>query len=112
MTKKQRENLLDGLRNASSIIDSMADDLTLDVDDDAVPKGKPYHYIVAWGLVMHSFGYYVSEQIVKARTQNAPEDAIYFSTESMRWVTFTDIKQRAARAQVDSYISVLTRAGA
>ncbi len=111
MTKEQRESMISSLRNAVSIVDAMANDLSFDVSEDEVPKGKPYHYIVAWGLVMMSMGYYVSGQIVKAREDDAPEDAIYYSTE-YGWVTFNSVDNVIERRKVESYISILTREGA
>jgi len=42
-----------------------------------MPNSKPYHYIRAWGEHMGSYPYYINDQIAKARTQGAPENAIY-----------------------------------
>jgi len=73
-------------------------------------KEKPYLCIVAWGLVMQSFGYYVDAQIRKARQDNAPEDAFCWDEDNNKWnVMNEDMKNVPCRREMESYLSVLKR---
>ena len=101
-------------QRAAAILQEAAVDLrdvayTLEDHSESEAHGKPYHYIVAWGLLMMSLGYYVSAQVEKARREDAPDDAIYKAEK--KWVCFSAVECDHTRNQVESYISVLTREG-
>lgn len=59
-----------------------------------------YLYIRAWGKMLHSFDYYVQEQVRKAREDKAPEDATYFNgTEWRCWSDMEDSNSNKAYIQ-------------
>jgi hypothetical protein len=48
-----------------------------------------YPYIRAWGVLMHSYSYYISEQVVEAEKDGAPQTACYKHNEV--WITKDEI---------------------
>lgn len=54
---------------------------------------KDFPYIRAWGKFMHSFDYYIEEQVEAARKALAPHDAIYFSAFENRWHRWSEMPE-------------------
>lgn len=77
-------------------------------DVDEVSIAERYDYIVAWGLVMMSLGYYVHAEVAKAQREGAPSDAYHFDEEK-GWLTFDSIENDVVRRQMEAYVSVLRR---
>lgn len=50
-----------------------------------------FPFIVKWEERMSSAGYYRDQQLERAARDNAPSNAIYFSSVSHRWATTDDI---------------------
>ena len=53
-----------------------------------------YNYITRWGRLMGSYEYYITQQIEKAKKDNAPEDACYFNDFENRWVSYSEINPK------------------
>jgi hypothetical protein len=53
---------------------------------------KSYSAIRAWGHMMQSFGYYIEDEVRRARRDDAPADAIYkgFDGEG-KWTRLSDV---------------------
>lgn len=62
-------------------------------------KGN-YRYIQAWGEMMGSREYYISQQITEAKDDEAPENAIY-KREQGSWETFDKVTNKEAIAQMN-----------
>jgi hypothetical protein len=66
------------------------------VHDFSVHHG--YRHMVAWGVHLGSFAYYIEIQCARAKEMNAPKDAIYLSgadwepVEQRTWSTFAELK--------------------
>jgi hypothetical protein len=58
-----------------------------------MPNSRPYLYIRAWGEMMGSRDWYVTDQIAIARRENAPADAVYkkVASEGGAWVSFSEV---------------------
>ncbi len=65
---------------------------------------KKYPYIVAWGQLMGSFGYYIVNECRKAEIANAPEDAYSFSEHKNEWSKYTTAPAEVKR-ELDAYKS-------
>ncbi|QXV74327.1 hypothetical protein [Rhizobium phage RHEph16] len=58
---------------------------------------EKYKYIRAWGRMLHSFDWYINDEIDKAQKENAPNDAVYARTDHQEgkrtgeWVRFSDL---------------------
>lgn len=68
------------------------------VHDFSVHHG--YRHIVAWGVHLGSYAYYIELQCEKARDAGAPKDSIYLRTgpphvegEGEVWRTFSDLQE-------------------
>jgi len=60
-----------------------------------------YPYIVKWGRMLHSFGYFIESEIEKARRVNAPVTAVYQASDGT-WITMEDLPDEI-RQRVHSY---------
>ena len=49
-----------------------------------------YRYIRAWGIMMHSYEYYIRDQIELARKDKAPEDAIFKDIDGV-WYCYSNM---------------------
>lgn len=58
-----------------------------------------YKYIRAWGKHLGSFNYYIDGEVLKARKDNAPQNAIYKNSKG-NWQTFDDIKSDNTKKQI------------
>lgn len=70
-------------------------------------KGNKYIYIRAWGRLMHSFPYYIREQVEEAVRDNAPQNAIYCETNedgTRRWHTYDDIESKSTLRVLDQIV--------
>ncbi len=56
-----------------------------------------YHWIREWGKLLNSNEEYIETQVEKARNDDAPENAIYKSTDG-HWVTTDDVTSGQTRA--------------
>jgi hypothetical protein len=52
-----------------------------------------YKYIRAWGRMMGSRDPYIQAQIQKAYETKAPQDAVYWSLDELRWRTLSEVSQ-------------------
>jgi hypothetical protein len=66
-----------------------------------------YIYIKAWGKFLHSFDYYIEQQVEKARRDGAPQNACFFSVDSNKWVTFDDIQNLQTKEIVAKYVEAI-----
>ena len=66
-------------------------------------KATDYRHIAAWGQVLQSFQYYITDQQEKALRDNAPIDAVYFSHDG-KWITFRDIENSRTKELVNSFL--------
>lgn len=56
-----------------------------------------YEYIRAWGRMMGSYSYYITEQVERAKNDNAPSNSVYFGYSENRWITFDEIHEDTKR---------------
>jgi hypothetical protein len=62
---------------------------------------EKYPYIVAWGMMMQSYGYYIAGELQAAEKTHAPSDAIYMNHEKDSWSTpHNDLKK-----ELDAYLN-------
>lgn len=52
-----------------------------------------YPYIQAWGTNLRSFQSFINAEKARAKKDNAPEDAIYFSVERQRWILVDELEE-------------------
>jgi len=50
-----------------------------------------YPFIAYWGFILGSYEYYINSEKAKAKEQNAPLTAIYFSDTKKEWVTAGEV---------------------
>ena len=67
---------------------------------------KPYIYIRAWCMLLGSNHSWAQNQITKATTENAPQNAIYFGDDN-RWHTLDEITRPDIKAHVEEIASAL-----
>jgi len=115
MTAKQE--LQDSIDRIRAEIDAAEDILSAIPEIRVRQDEKPYHYIVAWGLYMLSFGYYVDAQVRKARQDDAPDTAYAWDVGGTtkggivtppHWRTIDELKKETVDV-LKSYVSVLKR---
>ena len=63
-----------------------------------------YPYVEAHCNMMGSFMYYTIEQMCKAKNENAPKNATYYSETEKRWMTLNDVKNENTLLQLNSYV--------
>ena len=63
-----------------------------------------YPYIRAWGRMLHSFEYYITQQVEEARRDRAPQDAIYRNHDTGSWVTFAAVTNEGTRQHILSLV--------
>jgi hypothetical protein len=56
-----------------------------------------YPFIHAWGARMGSFQYYIKDQVMDARADNALQTAIYKDYNTKKWRTIDDVSNPEAR---------------
>ncbi len=54
---------------------------------------KKYPYIVAWGQLMGSYGYYIQDQCEKAEEDKAVFTACYYNSTDNRWVLLENLRE-------------------
>lgn len=59
-----------------------------------------YPYIHAMGKIMGSFEYYIINQMIRAKEDNAPAHSVYYSETTKNWVTITDIPNTELLSQL------------
>ena len=69
-----------------------------------------YPYIVAWHRMTGSYQAYIKRQVEKARTENAPYDAIYKGPSTGEWHTVKEIQNEKTRAYIEEQVLKLTEA--
>lgn len=68
-----------------------------------------YPFIRAWHKTSGSFDYYIENLVARARSENAPQTAIYRDNEG-KWHTFDDIKIPATWERIADYVNKHYRA--
>lgn len=58
-----------------------------------------YLYVRAWGKMLNSYPWYVEREVEKAKTDNAPETAIYRRDDG-KWAVFEDIENKAVKVRI------------
>lgn len=58
-----------------------------------------YKYVRAWCQFMGSFPYYITDQIDRAKEDNAPETAVYKNDNG--WVTLDQIVDQCTRTTIE-----------
>lgn len=61
-------------------------------------------YIVAWGQLMGSYGYYIERQVMQARVDGAPKNATFYSDSDKAWRT-TDGMRTDLKWELDQYLA-------
>jgi hypothetical protein len=70
--------------------------------EDTMPtKPNEYAYIRAWGRMMHSNRHYIDAQVQQARTDKAPDTAIYKDSISGEWHTYEGIMAADTKLLID-----------
>ena len=64
-----------------------------------------YQHLRAWGKMMHSNAYYVKCQVEAARSDAAPQDAIYYNDVEQRWVTFAEVTDIGTRDLIEKILA-------
>lgn len=54
-------------------------------------KASDYKHIRSWHRTSGSFEYYIKQQQEKALKEGAPDDALYYSHTTDRWVCMSDL---------------------
>lgn len=57
-------------------------------------KTISYMYLRAWDFVIYRDEFLRQTHINKAVSDNAPEDAVFFSTKENRWIHFSEISNK------------------
>jgi len=60
-----------------------------------VKEREKYPAIVAWGAMMHSYNYYIDDQVALAARDKAPRLAVF--RKQSRWVTLKEVTGQPAR---------------
>jgi hypothetical protein len=75
-----------------------------------------YRHLVAWGVHMGSYAYYIELQCQRAQEMGAPEDAIYLSGSehapgAREWRTFSDLQQGnpSLAPEITKYVEAIER---
>ena len=63
-----------------------------------------YPYLKAWGEMLSSNKSYVYEQVRQAEYDKAPNDAIFWSGEYNRWVTYGEVTSTSTRLTIDRLV--------
>ena len=63
-----------------------------------------YPYIRAWGKMMSSGQYYIIGEIEKARKDNAPQDATFWSITRGEWATFSTITNENTKRLIEQLV--------
>lgn len=50
-----------------------------------------YKYIAAWGVWRADRKQITLKNIERAEKENAPEDSVYFDSDTMKWVTINEV---------------------
>ena len=71
-------------------------------------KEKLYPYIRMWGISLGSFEYYIENQVLSAKNEDAPSKAVFKDSASGTWITIdevtnADLKHRIERAVKERY---------
>lgn len=64
---------------------------------------KDYKYIRAWGMMLHSYSYYIEGEVEKARRDGAPETAIYRHDDGT-WATFEGIRREDTKETIRALV--------
>lgn len=64
-----------------------------------------YKYIYAWGKFMHSYNSYIEDQMLRAKADNAPKKATFYSFDKKRWNTYDDITNFEVKMNIRSIVS-------
>lgn len=75
-----------------------------------------YRHIVAWGVRLGSYAYYIEMQCQRAKDDGAPKDAIYLSginhsPQPRVWHTFDGLRLKNPRAgeEIEEYVKAMVR---
>jgi hypothetical protein len=68
-------------------------------------KPSEYKHIRAWGAMMHSFEYYISDQQERAAQDNAPLDAIFKDHDDGHWHTYSGVDNQDTRYIMDQLLT-------
>lgn len=64
-----------------------------------------YTYIMAWGILLGSFEYYINMQLEKAEAEGAPEDAVYAKDGGTgEWQTLGNVKNEDAKDRMNEFV--------
>lgn len=66
-----------------------------------MPEPREYRHIKAWGLMMHSFPYFIKNQQNEAADDDAPLNAIY---KRDRWITFDEVENEETKMIVQNIL--------
>lgn len=64
-----------------------------------------YLYIRGWHQSSGSMQYYIEQLLRKARYENAPDDAVYYSKDEDRWITLDELHPDA-RKSLECYVNI------
>lgn len=65
---------------------------------------RDYPWIRAWDRMMGSFSYWTDMQLIRARADNAPQDAVYYNQDVGLWVTLEEIESEETRTRLEGYL--------
>ena len=72
--------------------------------------GTDYPAIRAWGAKLGSYGYYIDNELKRARATKAPQDAIHartdFNGHITGWARIKDIKDLDKRADMKVFLDI------
>ncbi|GAA2348659.1 hypothetical protein [Streptomyces violaceusniger] len=71
-------------------------------------RNRGYHYVVAWGVDLGSYAYYIEMSCAEAENDDAPKNAIYKGRDG-HWRTVDELRDARQIQRYEDYVAALTR---